>query len=123
MKNAILFIALFFGSLVVRAHQPDIATTLLVEKDNGDWVLQISSSLTAFEQEIAYNFSADSYSNSDEFKALLIEHIKKNFSARFNTNEMIELNEGYVKLGHETNVVFKLANVPENISEVSLEGS
>ena len=53
MKKYILIYIVGLFSLLGYSHNPDASTTMLVEKENNIWVLQISSSLTAFQQEVS----------------------------------------------------------------------
>ncbi len=55
-KYILLFVAVLF-SMAGFAHNPDVSTIMLVEKENNSWVVQISASLTAFQQEIRTHFS------------------------------------------------------------------
>jgi len=102
-------------SLGMKAHQSDISTTMLVEKENGTWVLQISSSLTAFQQEVRTHFAATPYETPEEFQQMVIEHIKNNLHLSFNDGQNITLSNGVVRLGHETKVVFQVFGIPSDI--------
>tara|TARA_R110002094_G_scaffold206468_1_gene177067 strand:- start:373 stop:1038 length:666 start_codon:yes stop_codon:yes gene_type:complete len=116
-RKYLLLIALFI-TISVKAHQPDMSTTMLVEKENNTWILQISASLTAFQQEVRTHFSETPYKTPEEFQQMVLEHIKNNLEIIFNNNEVISLNNGFVKLGHETQVIFEVSGVPSNINSV-----
>ena len=105
-------------SLGMKAHQADISTTMLVEKENGTWVLQISSSLTAFQHEIRTHFAETPYETPEEFQQMVIEHIKNNLQLSFNDSQNITLGKGDVRLGHETKVVFQVFGIPSDIKSV-----
>ena len=115
MKKFILIVAVFLMSLGMKAHQADISTTMLMEKENGTWVLQISSSLTAFQHEIRTHFAETPYETPEEFQQMVIEHIKNNFHLSFNDSQNITLGNGAVRLGHETKVVFQVFGIPSDI--------
>ncbi|WP_179352527.1 hypothetical protein [Winogradskyella vidalii] len=111
-------LGLLFFTPSVKAHQPEISTTMLVENSNKVWVLQINASLTAFQQEIKLHYAETPYSSPEEFRQMVIDHIKNNLDLEFNGNYKVALSHGLVKLGHETKVVFELEGVPKEISSV-----
>ncbi|MFT6811025.1 MAG: hypothetical protein ACJA01_004271 [Saprospiraceae bacterium] len=49
--------------------------------------------------------------------------VKENISIVFNENHRAVLTNAFVKLGHETNTVFELRDVPENISSITITNS
>ena len=110
-------------SLGMKAHQADISTTMLVEKENGTWVLQISSSLTAFQHEIRTHFAETPYETPEEFQQMVIEHIKNNLQLSFNDSQNITLGKGDVRLGHETKVVFQVFGIPSDIKSVLVKST
>ena len=110
-------------SIGMKAHQADISTTMLVEKENGTWVLQISSSLTAFQHEIRTHFAETPYETPEEFQQMVIEHIKNNLQLSFNDSQNITLGNGDVRLGHETKVVFQVFGIPSDIKSVMVKST
>lgn len=112
MFKKFLCLAVLLISLSVKAHQTNISTTMLVEKENNTWVLQISASLTAFQQEIKLHYANTPYKTPEEFKQMVLEHLKKNISFVFNDAAALQLTDGFVQLGHETKVVFKVDGIP-----------
>lgn len=110
-------------SLGMKAHQADISTTMLVEKENGTWVLQISSSLTAFQHEIRTHFAETPYETPEEFQQMVIEHITNNLQLSFNDSQNITLGKGDVRLGHETKVVFQVFGIPSDIKSVLVKST
>jgi len=121
-KKIVLFIFLL-ASITAKAHQPEVSTTMLVEKENNVWILQISASLTAFQQEIKTHFYETPYKTPEEFQLMVLQHVKNNLKIRFNKNQEITLSAGVVKLGHETKVVFEVFGVPSNISSVYVKNT
>ncbi|MBU2938570.1 hypothetical protein KO494_03360 [Lacinutrix sp. C3R15] len=121
MFNKIIVFVFLFINISAFAHQPETSTTMLVEKENNTWILQISASLTAFQQEIKTLFPE--YNTPEEFKQMVIEHVKNNIEIIINNNQNIELSSGIVKLGHETKVVFEVLGVPSEIKNVSVKNS
>jgi len=102
------------------AHNPDVSTTMLVEKENNIWVLQISSSLTAFQQEVRTHFSETPYKTPEEFQQMVLEHIKNNLEISYNNGSKINFGQGIVKLGHETKVVFEVFGIPSNLQSLQV---
>ena len=122
MKTIIYFITTLF-SLTGFAHNPDFSTTMLVEQEHNVWVLQISASLTAFQQEIRGNFAETPYKTPEEFQKMVLEHIKNNFQVSFNGGEFVSFGKGLVKLGHETKVVFEVLGIPKDITSVRVRNT
>ena len=106
-----------------RAHQPDVSSTMLSQLEDGRWVVQVRASLTAFEFEVHKRFGTDSYATADGFKSLLLEHLREHIAISFGVEGKVELLNGQVRLGHETNVVFEVVGIPEDFREVSVQNS
>ncbi|RTE53607.1 hypothetical protein EHW67_11445 [Arenibacter aquaticus] len=98
----------------VFAHSPSNSSSLLIEGENGMWMLQIRSALTALEQEVHTRFSADSYKTPEEFKNLVAEILQKDLSLSFENSPHIALKKPQIKLGHETLVVYQFKG-PEQL--------
>ena len=113
---------LIYFFLVVNAafgHQPDLSSTMLIEKADGQWVLQVRSALTALEYEVKYSESENEYETPEEFQQLVIDHIKDNIKISFN-KQAVTLDGGVVNLGHETSVVFILEGLHNTIDEIDI---
>jgi len=121
MKKLFLSLAIFLTTWNVQAHQTEISSTMLVEQDNNIWMLQIRSALTAFDQTIKANYPK--YESAEAFQALVLQHLKDNLQIKFNDQVEVTLQNGAVKLGHETSVVFEVVGVPENIESVFVKNS
>ena len=122
MYKRILFVGVLFITISAKAHQADVSTTMLVERVNNTWVLQISASLTAFQQEIRAHFAETPYKTPEEFQQMVLKHIKNNLLINFN-GENISFGEGVVKLGHETKVVFEVFGIPSEIKTVLVKNT
>ena len=120
MNKLLLVLSLALVTIKGFAHQPDVSTTMLVEKENNTWVLQISASLTAFQQEIRTHFSETPYETPEEFQQMVLEHIKNNLQLSFNGDNVVTLSHGIVILGHETKVVFEVFGIPATISSAEI---
>ncbi|GAA3509594.1 hypothetical protein GCM10022393_22800 [Aquimarina addita] len=94
---------------------------MIWEQEDGSWMVQIKTSLTAFQHEIKTNFPE--YTTPEEFKEMVITHVKKNVSIIFNEDYPAIINKAYVQLGHETHVIFEISGVPEEIKSIVVKNS
>lgn len=123
MAKYFLLLSLVLSSFVIKAHQADVSSTMFVEQEDGSWILQVRAALTAFEYEIHEHYGKDAYATPEEFQELVISHLKDNISIYFNAKDSVVLENGFVKLGHETNAVFKVLTVPETWEYISVKNS
>lgn len=123
MFKWIMCLSLLLGYGTIEAHQPDLSSTLLVEQGKNKWALQIRAALTAFEYEIKTHFGDSSYATPEEFRGLVIKHIQENTSIVFNEANAVALQNGIVKLGHETTVSFEVVGTPETIESLVVKNS
>lgn len=123
MKNVFISFALLFSSIFCQAHQPDIASTFLIEQENNSWIFQMRGALTAFQYAIKTNYPDTTYSTPEEFQTMVLEYVQNNLAIYFNENDTAILTNGFVKLGHETNVLFNATGIPLNIKSVFLKNS
>lgn len=113
----------FIISSGIKAHNPDLSSTLLIEQQENKWILQIRAALTAFEYEVEKHYGKDAYTSPEEFQGLVTELVAKNAAVLFNKTEGLALENGIVKLGHETSVTFSLAGAPSNIQTLAVKNS
>jgi len=123
MKNLLLLLSILLCFAKGFAHQPDVSTTLLVEKENNIWMLQINASLTAFQYEIKTHFSETPYKTPEEFQKMVLAYVKDNISLQINGNEIKAFGVGMVQLGHETKVVYEVFGIPSEIDSAVLKNS
>lgn len=123
MTRLLIILYLLGGAYTAQAHQPDVSTTLLIDRGDNNWVLQIRAALTAFQYEIKAAHGDSAYATPAEFQALVLQHVKDNIDLQFNQQDSIVLEDGFVKLGHETNVIFKVLGVPKNIHGATIKNS
>jgi len=121
MKKYLFSLFILFISYSVQAHNPDISSTMLVEKEDNKWILQIRSALTGFDQVIKANYPA--YESAEEFQALVLQHLKDNIQIDFNDGAKVTLENGGIKLGHETIAVFEVLGVPKSIQSVRVKNT
>lgn len=115
-KKQSLFFTMFLICIASYAHQPDFSTAVLSKTDDGIYVLQITSSLSAFEGEIDYLYSKDAYKTPEDFKKLVIDHFNKNVFFIVNEKDTLKFGKPLVLLGHESKLVVEILNVPKNIN-------
>lgn len=120
MKKYISVLVAGLFSVASFAHNPEISTTMLVEKENNVWVLQLSASLTAFQQEIKAHYAETPYKTPEEFQQMVLEYVKQNLHISYNDGEDVTFSKGIVKLGHETKVVFEVFGTPTDIKSASI---
>lgn len=123
MNRVIILLCALCMSLGLQAHQPDLSSTLLVEHEKDQWVLQVRASLTAFKYEIEEHYGAASYASPAEFQDLVLKHVKENIFIMYNGTQSVELKTGIVKLGHETSVTFAVEGTPETIHTLDVKNS
>ena len=82
MLRIFLFLFTIAISNFLYAHQPDQSSTMLVEKGEGVWILQVRAALTAFEYEVHHTFGTESYKTPEEFNELVLTHLVT-FSIKF----------------------------------------
>lgn len=105
------------------AHQPDISSTMLIQKPDKSWVLQIRAALTAFEYSIREEYGEESFVSPNEFKALVKELVKANTQLNTTDQLKVALDTGYVKLGHESNAIFKVTGLPSDFETITVRNT
>lgn len=120
MKHLLIFIFLLVGTTTF-AHQIDLSTIILSKTENGKVVMQINSSMTAFQGEINYLNPKNSYKSPDDFRNLVIKHFLKNFSMILNEKDTLKFVNPIVILGHETKIVVEVTGIPKNVYSISLK--
>lgn len=123
MTKYILALIVALMAVISMAHQPEISTTMLSEQADGTWILQLSTSMTAFEHEVHTKFGTESYKTAEEFKDLVLRHVIANFAIEIDGAKKVTLENGFVRLGHETSAVFQVRGLPELISKMSIRNS
>lgn len=118
MKIILFFLSFFYSSLAM-AHQPDISSTMLADKGDGSWVLQIRAALTAFEYEVKYSNQNNEYESPEEFQALIAKLIESKMAVSIN-NVQIKLENAIVKLGHETSIMYTITGLEEDVTKIDI---
>jgi len=126
MKNIFrisIILSVLFISQEVKAHQPDVSSTMLVEQGENKWVLQVRAALTAFEYEVHQHFGKDAYKTPEEFNELVLKHVQEHISIMYNGSDVAVLQNGIVKLGHETSVAFEVIGTPKDFETIKVRNS
>jgi regulator of replication initiation timing len=121
LLKTVALISMVLATTKLKAHEPQLSSFALIEQTAGDWIIKINASITAFQYELELSKENTFYSNIDEFKELLLEHIEENIHLTMNRHIKPTLSEGSVLIDRSTTVSFKLDGVPEKIEEVSLK--
>ncbi len=126
MFNSLIYrIQSFFAGFILLipligfAHSPAQSSIVLMEDKSGQWTLQLRAALTAFEQVVHQEFTADSYSTPEEFKELTAKLLGSNLKLFINDQE-ITLNNPVIKLGHESIAVYQI-DLPEDIQTIWIQ--
>ncbi len=116
----LLTTVIFLVASTVKAHNPDISSIMLIEKEPGQWLIQLDASLSAFDQEMISVYGENAYSTPEEFKELVINHFRKQLSLSINSNN-IKFGDAFLKLGHASTLVFNLIDVPVEMIDIIIE--
>lgn len=103
------------------AHSPDFSNIIISKTENGQIVLQINSSLTAFQQEINYVNGKGAYKSPKEFQELVLQLFKSRFSLIVNNNDTLKFKNSKVFLGHETKIVTEIIGIPKDVKSIHLK--
>ena len=123
MKKYFFLFYLVTATFLAKAHQPDLSSTLLVEQQSGEWLLQIRASLTAFEYEIENQYGQNAYTTPEEFQELVLDHVKENIFIKINQEGPVKIRNSQVKIGHETHVFFEMEDIPKDIYNIAIKNS
>ncbi len=117
-----LFLTAFLlVSNVLFAHNPDFSSIIISKTENGQIVMQLNSSLTAFQQEVNYVNEKGAYASPEEFQDLVLQLFESRFAIVLNDNIALEFKNSQVFLGHETKIVSELVGLPEEINHIYLK--
>lgn len=106
---------------VVFAHQLDLSNIIISKTNNGKVILQVNSSLSAFQEEINFNYAQGSYKTPEEFQNLVLQHFLANFSLSINNEENLQFKNPKVFLGHETKLVAEILGLPGTIRAIDIK--
>lgn len=122
MKNTIIFAILFFNSLVLWAHTPQISSIALVQNKNNKWNLVISASLSAFQYEAISSHPSQKIDGitADAFQTMIVRHLREQIRIVAN-NQQAWLERGKVILGHQTDVNFDVAGMPDQLHTLHIQ--
>lgn len=120
MTRLTLIAFLFFSPGILMAHTPLISSVRIFLED-GVWKLNLSSALTSFQFELQEKYPelVLKEMSDDQILSLMISHTKNTVTLEVN-GEVILLQNGMVHPGHQTDLLFDLKEMPENMEEISL---
>lgn len=114
---------LVLGVGTLSAHSPKYSSTILKEQKNNEWILVVQAPLNALQYEIIAHYGESAYSTPEEFQELVINHLTENISIKINGTDAIVLQNGRVKLGHESSVTFQMVDMPGEINSLLVKNS
>ncbi len=103
------------------AHSPDFSNIIISKTENGQIVLQLNSSLTAFQQEVNYVNGEGAYKSPEEFQDLVLQLFKSRFSLILNNNDTLRFKNSKVFLGHETKIVTEIIGIPKDVKSIHMK--
>lgn len=123
IHHVVLGVMLVLGSGAVYAHQPDVSSTVLIEREDSSMILHIRGSLTAFQYAIQAHYGDSAYASPEAFKELVFEHMRANVGVIFNETDTAVIEDIHVKLGHETSVLFAVKGIPDEVASIYVKNS
>jgi hypothetical protein len=123
MKIFSTFVICLFCCCMLKAHNPQISTIAIVQEKDNKWVMIVSSSFTAYEFEIKNSYPTmkmDSL-NTETFQKLLLKHFREKIKIEANGVGTIQLKNGKIILGHQTDVRFDIMGMPEILKSLDLQ--
>ena len=121
MYKKLICLCLSLTCWTAQAHQPQLSSTLLAERGENQWVIQIRAALTAFEYEVEQHFGKDAYASPEAFQELVIQDVREHLTVQFNDNLPVSLENPIVKLGHETTLAFQIIGTPKEIQTLTVQ--
>ncbi|NDP22955.1 MAG: hypothetical protein GZ091_18030 [Paludibacter sp.] len=115
-KQWFFMLVMIITSFDGHAHQPDLSTAVLSKTDTGKYILQITTSLSAFEGEIDYLYSKEGYKTPEDFKKLVVDHFHKNVFFIVNEKDTLKFGKPLIILGHESKLIVEILNIPKKIT-------
>ena len=123
MRKFICFIFIVLLPNLSEAHSPLISTVALIKSKENSWTVHISASLSAFQYALTSDdksLQLDSLS-SDLFQQKIIDLLRRKLKIEISGDKDTKLEDGIVKLGHETEVVFKLSIKENNTESIKIK--
>ena len=120
-KLQLFIFCLMLTSKILFAHNPDLSNIIISKTDSGQIILQINSSLTAFQQEVIYLNGEGAYQSPEDFQNLVLNHFNATFSIIVNERDTLQFKNPKVFLGHETKLVAEIIGLPETVTTIHLK--
>ena len=119
----ILMLILACGvSNYLSAHSSQISTITISKKDTA-WSLHISSSFDAFYYELTKKYPKTDFNkiSKEDLTDLLIKEIGFSINMTANKIDKIELKNGAVQVGHQTDLWFDIKGMPKDLKQFYIE--
>ena len=123
MKKLLLIISFISYSLSIQAHNGQISTISIIQNEDKKWSLMISSGVNTFEYELRNKFPNLNLNTLkiNDFQKLFLANLKENISINTDEGNDIELINGSIKIGHQTDARFNLKGMPEKLEGLSIQ--
>ena len=122
MKNTFLCIVFsILYSFNSYAHQSQQSILIISQAKDEKYILQLNSSLSAFEGEINYLYPKSIYKTPEEFQKLVIGHIQRNFLCIVNEKDTLSIANPMLLLGHDTRFIAELVGIPRKITSICIK--
>lgn len=120
--KVVVFILAYCLSYDTSAHSSQISTITISKKDTA-WSLHISSSFDAFYYELTKKYPRTDFSkvSKQELTDLLIREVGNSINIFTDKTGNIELQNGAVQVGHQTDLWFNIKGMPKNIRQLSIQ--
>ncbi|WP_340153700.1 hypothetical protein [uncultured Marivirga sp.] len=119
--KALSLVLIIFSTFKLSANEPKKSSFSLIENVTGEWIINLNASITAFQYELEFQERATNYTSIEEFKQVLLKHIKESIHLTINGGIKPILLEGKVMVDKTTTVAFKLGGLPDHIEQVYLK--
>lgn len=122
MKKVVCLILLFSASFILKAHNSKIATMALVQGEDSQWILQLSSSLDEYKKQLQYHYPNIDSTNlpQEEFQKLLIQYLEESIKLTANDNYIAKFKNGHIKMGYQTIIQFETLGLPDKLKSLSI---
>ena len=124
MKSKWLITLLVLLSFKTMAHNPQVSN-ISINQDAATkkYSLLINVPLLTCENELRNSYPSiqiDSLSKN-KFQELLLNHFKKNIQFIANNNDTLLLSKGMLSIGHETQLIFEVSDLPQTVHTLHLK--
>lgn len=123
MIRFVLVALILLNPLLGWAHSPLLSTAAITKNKNNTWSVHISASLSALQLELKNRYptiQVDSLT-ADEFQRLVLRHLRETVTIEDSKKGAIELKNGLIKLGHQTDIRFDITGISGQPRELRVQ--